>query len=115
MKISANLRRVSICLLLLAVFASSVAPSFGGQRRRTKRRAPAKPKVVYYTVPTNTVIRVRMNSHLNSRTARIGDRFSTNVTEPVYGGTSGVEVIPVGSKIWGRVASVRVLVMLECW
>jgi hypothetical protein len=107
MKTSFNLRRVSILLLLVAVFAISVVPSLGGQRRRTRRRAPVAPKVVYYTVPTNTVIRVRMNDHLNSKTARVGDRFSTNVTEPVYGGTSGVEVIPVGSKVWGRVASVR--------
>jgi hypothetical protein len=47
-----------------------------------------------------------MNEHLNSKTARIGDRFSTNVTEPVYA-NGGTEVIPVGSRIWGRVASVR--------
>ena len=44
---------------------------------------------------------------MSSRSARVGDRFSTTVTEPVYGGTSGLEVIPVGSKIWGRVTSVK--------
>lgn len=108
MKISMNLRRISICLLLLAVIIGTVVPSFGGQRRRTpRRRAPVAPRVVYYTVPANTVIRVRMNDRLNSKTARIGDRFSTNVTEPVYA-TGGTEVIPVGSKVWGRVTSVRV-------
>jgi len=48
-----------------------------------------------------------MDTELNSKTARVGDRFSTSVTEPVYGGGSGVDVIPVGSKIWGRVTSVR--------
>jgi hypothetical protein len=48
-----------------------------------------------------------MDTELNSRNARIGDRFSTTVTEPVYGGGSGVDVIPVGSKILGRVASVN--------
>jgi hypothetical protein len=47
-----------------------------------------------------------MDSELNSKTARVGDRFSTNVTEPVYGGGSGIEVVPVGSKIWGRVTTV---------
>jgi hypothetical protein len=48
-----------------------------------------------------------MDTELNSRTARVGDRFSTTVTEPVYGGGgSGVDVIPVGSKVWGRVSSV---------
>ena len=35
---------------------------------------------------------------MNSGTARVGDRFSANVTEPVYAG-GGVEVIPVGSRM----------------
>jgi hypothetical protein len=51
-------------------------------------------------------MRVRMDTELNSGTARVGDRFSATVTEPVYGGGSGVDVIPVGSKIWGRVTTV---------
>src|SRR5947209_9381635 len=38
--------------------------------------------VRYYTVAANQVIRVRMDSQLNSGTARIGDRFSASVTEP---------------------------------
>ncbi|HEX3560130.1 MAG TPA: hypothetical protein VHU19_13060 [Pyrinomonadaceae bacterium] len=86
-------------------------PSFAAtQRRRTRRRRPARvvrttPPVRYYTVAANQVIRVRMDTQLNSGTARIGDRFSTSVTEPVYG-ENGVEVVPVGSKVWGRVTSV---------
>ena len=100
--------RAASCLILIALIAGSVVPTFGSaQRRRTpRRRTPVAPRLVYYTVPTNTVIRVRMNEHLNSKTARVGDRFSTNVTEPVYA-NGGTEVIPVGSRIWGRVASVR--------
>ncbi|HYJ88746.1 MAG TPA: hypothetical protein VEW46_21955 [Pyrinomonadaceae bacterium] len=99
--------RAASCLILIALIAGSVVTTFGSaQRRRTPRRRAVAPRVVYYTVPTNTVIRVRMNEHLNSKTARIGDRFSTNVTEPVYA-NGGTEVIPVGSRIWGRVSSVR--------
>jgi hypothetical protein len=49
---------------------------------------------------------VRLNEQLNSRSARVGDRFSTTVTEPVYA-SGGTEVIPVGSKVWGRVQSVN--------
>jgi hypothetical protein len=63
--------------------------------------------VRYFNVPANTVIRVRIDTELNSKTARTGDRFSATVTEPVYGGGSGVDVIPVGSKVWGRVTTVR--------
>jgi len=29
------------------------------------------------------------------------------VTEPVYGGGRGVDVVPTGSKVWGRVTTVR--------
>ncbi|MDT7543055.1 MAG: hypothetical protein QOE33_2959 [Acidobacteriota bacterium] len=49
-------------------------------------------------------MRVRLNNELTSSTARVGDTFSTNTTEPVY--AEGVEVVPVGSKVWGRVSSV---------
>jgi len=100
--------RRAICLIaLLAFVASSVVPVFGEpqRRRRPRRRAARAPVVQYYTVPANTVIRVRIDSQLNSKTARIGDRFSTTVTEPSYAG--GIEVIPVGSKIMGRVSTVR--------
>jgi len=97
--------RRAICLMaLLAFVVGSVVPAFGEpqRRRRPRRRAPV---VQYYTVPANTVIRVRIDNQLNSKTARVGDRFTTTVTEPAYAG--GVEVIPVGSKIAGRVSTVR--------
>ena len=97
-------------LILIALVAGSVLPTFGAtQRRRTRRRAPVArkttPPVQYYTVAADTVIRVRMNEQLTSRNARVGDRFSTTVEEPVYA-NGGTEVIPTGSKVWGRVSSV---------
>jgi hypothetical protein len=107
-------RNATSLLVLLAIILFALVPSFAAtQRRRTRRRTThrvartAPPPVRYYTVPANNVIRVRMDTELNSRTARIGDRFSASVTEPVYGGESGVTVVPVGSKVWGRVTSVR--------
>jgi hypothetical protein len=105
-------RNATSLLVLLAIILGTLVPSFAAtQRRRTRRRRPARvsrtapPPVRYYTVPANNVIRVRMDSELTSRTARIGDRFSASVTEPVYG-DNGVTVVPVGSKVWGRVTSV---------
>lgn len=102
-------------LILIAIAAASVIPASAQRRRSPRLRSrtrttrtvtrtvePATPR---YTVPADTIIRVRLNEQLNSSTARIGDRFSANVTEPVYAG-SGAEVIPVGSKVWGRVSSV---------
>jgi hypothetical protein len=97
--------------VLFALLLGTVVPSFAAtQRRRVRRKAPVRrivtpPPVRYFTVPADTVVRVRMDTELNSRTARVGDRFSTSVTEPVYG-QSGIEVIPVGSKVWGRVTTV---------
>ena len=104
-------RRAVALFVLLAVVAGSVLPAFAQQRRRPRLRSrtatartatPARP---LYTVPADTVIRVRMNERLTSNSARIGDRFTTTVTDPVYAG--GVEVIPAGSTIGGRVSSVR--------
>jgi len=104
------LRALSFLVLILLA-AGSILPA-SAQRRRTRPRLgryTRPPKVAtapnYYTVPANTVMRVRMDSQLNSGTARIGDRFSATVTEPVY--SRGVEVIPSSSKVWGRVTSVR--------
>ena len=105
-------RAVSL-LVLLAVVAASTLPAFAQRRRSPRLRrttratttrtvTPARP---LYTVPADTVIRVRMNETLTSRSARVGDRFTANVTEPVYAG--GVEVIPAGSTVGGRVTSVR--------
>ena len=100
-----------ICFLILVTMLAATVLDVAAQRRRTRRttrRAAARvAPTPHYTVPADTVIRVRMDTELNGKTARIGDRFSTSVTEPVYGGGSGVDVIPVGSKVWGRVTSVR--------
>lgn len=106
-------RRAANLFVLFALILATVVPSFAAaQRRRTPRRTTRRvatrvttPPVRYFTVEADTVMRVRMDSALNSKTARVGDRFSTTVTEPVYG-ESGIEVVPVGSKVWGRVTSV---------
>src|ERR687890_1341751 len=107
-------RRATNLLVLFALILGTVVPSFPATQRRrsTRRRATTArrattPPVRYFTVPADTVIRVRMDTELNSKTARTGDRFSATVTEPVYGGGSGVDVVPTGSKVWGRVTTVR--------
>lgn len=103
-------QRALSVMVLLAIVAATAIPA-EAQRRRTPRRTTratrtVRPPVpVRYTVPADTIIRVRMNEQLSSRSARIGDRFSTTVEEPVYA-NGGTEVIPVGSKVWGRVSSV---------
>ena len=102
--------RMLTFLVLLTLIAGALFDASGqtGRRRRGRRRVTrvVTPAVQYYTVPANTVIRARINEELNSRDARIGDRFTANVVEPVYAG-NGIEVVPVGSRIGGRVTQVN--------
>ena len=101
-------RAVSL-IALFAIIAGTVLP-VSAQRRRPRYRRPAAtravtPAVRYYTLGTDQTIRVRMDNELNSGTARVGDRFSTTTVDPIY--ANGVEVIPAGSKVWGRISSVK--------
>jgi len=75
------------------------------RKKTTAVKRPVRPAVRLYTVPTGKRIRVRMNETLNSRSARMGDRFTVTVSEPVYSST-GVVVVPEGSDLIGRVDSV---------
>ncbi len=58
-----------------------------------------------YTIPDGTRILSRLETTLNSRTNRQGDRFTAKVTESIR--VAGKEVIPVGTTIEGRVAEVK--------
>jgi len=106
-------RILTSAFILLALIASTFVPAMAQTRRPVLRRRapvrkvvkPAEPAVVYYNVNAGHIIRVRMNQNITSETARIGDQFTTTVVDPVYAG--GVEVIPAGSEITGRVTSVN--------
>jgi hypothetical protein len=107
-------RRAIGFLVLLALMAGSILPVFSQTRRGARRRSPrlgtyrrpttppAPPS--YHTVGAGQTFRVRLNQELSSENARIGDRFTTTVVDPVY--ADGVEVIPAGSTITGRVSGV---------
>src|SRR5215204_3797539 len=75
------------------------------RKKPTVRKTVVKPAVKLYTVSTGTTFRVRMNNSISSKTARVGDTFTSTVTEPVYSST-GTVVIPTGSTVTGRVDSV---------
>ena len=92
------------------------ATNISAQRRAVKRKPVIKKRTVVrkptvvqprlYTVESGEQIRVRMNGELSSKTAQIGNTFTTTVTEPVYS-NNGVVVIPVGSTVTGRVDQVQ--------
>jgi hypothetical protein len=109
-----SLRFVAAILGIFLAFGA--ADTFAQVKKKPviKRKTPIRKKVVVakkpvipiYTVKSGESFRVRMNETLSSKTARVGDRFTTTVTEPVYS-TTGVIVIPTGSKVIGRVDSVK--------
>jgi len=100
-------------LVLVAMIAGTMVPAVAQTRRkprlrrhvRTVRTVKAEPQVVYYNVNAGHVFRVRLNQTITSETARVGDQFTTTVVDPVY--ANGVEVVPAGSEIAGRVVSVN--------
>jgi hypothetical protein len=65
-----------------------------------------KPRIKYYSINTNRTFHVRMGATLNSGSARVGDTFSTTVVDPVHS-TNGIELVPAGSTITGRVTAVQ--------
>jgi hypothetical protein len=109
MKRVISLKSMWALLALFLVIGS--ADAFAQTRKPTLKRKPVvKRKVIpalpLYTVATGTVVRVRMNRTISSKTAVVGNTFTVTVTEPVYSST-GVVVIPTGSTLLGRVNVVK--------
>ena len=103
--------KISFVAIVLSFLAMATAADLMAQTRRRpalRRRAAVRktvPTVKLYTVSSGERLRARMNSTVNSKTARVGDTFTANVTEPVYS-NNGVLVIPSGSRVTGRVDAV---------
>jgi len=76
------------------------------KKKTTTRTTVKKPVVPMYTVASGTRMHARINETLNSKTSRIGDRFTATVTDPVYS-TTGAVLIPNGSTLVGRVDNVQ--------
>ena len=86
--------RYLLAISLLVLFA-------GGAVAQTK-----KPRIKYYRISANQTFHVRINDSLKSDESRVGDTFETTVVDPVYS-SNGVELVPSGSTITGRVTAVQ--------
>ena len=93
---SLALRAVSY-LLLSGIVVFGALPTMAQKKRRV---GPPR-----YTVPANSVMRVRMNEKLSSKNAVVGDRFTATVVDPVF--ARGVEVVSASSIVTGHVTSVK--------
>ncbi len=97
-------RRSLRAFLALATAVQLLAVSFVSTSAQTSRKR--KPRVVYYTVPANQTMRVRLNEEINSEKARVGDTFTSTVVDPVYS-SGGVLEVPQGSTVTGAVTNVQ--------
>lgn len=98
----------AICALFLIFGVGlSVAQKPVLKKKTTvRKKVVTKPAEPVFAVDTGTIMRVRMNSTISSKTAKVGDTFTTTVTEPVYS-SNGVVVIPTGSTLTGQVNAVK--------
>lgn len=58
-----------------------------------------------YTLPVGTKIRVKMDNEINSKVSSVNDTFTATVSNPVI--LKGVELVPIGSVIEGKIISVK--------
>ncbi len=85
-----RLGKVSIFAILLSLITVSAAVDLSAQTRRRpvlRKKAVVRrtlPSASLYSVASGEQIRARMNGTLSSKTARVGQTFTANVTEPVY-------------------------------
>jgi len=98
---------IFVLTLILSMFLGVSTEAFAQKQRPVLKPASKEtaPSTKYYQVNAGTVIRVRMNDTISSKTTKVGNRFTVTVIEPVYS-NNGLVVIPVGSIITGRVDSV---------
>ena len=86
-------------MLLFAAILLGNHPTFA-QTKKTK------PKVTYYSVKAGTVMRVRLDNDMSSKTAFVGQTFQNTTVDPIYS-SGGVLLIPQGSMMLGRVTAVQ--------
>src|SRR5687767_3184398 len=94
--------KARIALAGLIIFNSVI---FSYSQNSRPRYSNSQPSQSSDMIPVDTVIGLRMNTYLSSKTAHVGDKFTATVTLPVY--VDGKEAIPAGATIDGRVTQVR--------
>jgi hypothetical protein len=92
-----KIARTAISIATLIAFAFGVINVNIAQTRK---------RPVYYSVPANSLMRVRLDTELNSEKSYVGQTFSSTLVDPVYS-RNGVLLAPQGSKITGRVTNVQ--------
>jgi len=93
----------AISLFMLFTFLLTALPAQANTQR--SRRTAGNSQNVNVTLPADKYFLLRMNNDLSSEEARVGDKFTATVVDPVY--HRGREVVPAGSIVGGHVTSVE--------
>jgi hypothetical protein len=94
-------RRLLIALTGLSLLVPP-APA-AAQSQRLARQAPQK--IERYQVAAGTALLMKLQTALDSSTAVVGQQVDATLWSPVV--QEGIELIPAGSKLLGRVAAVE--------
>ena len=91
--------RGALAFLTILVLAINCTVAVEAQKK-SKAKKP-----VYYTVPVNSTLHVRLDQELDSEHNQVGDTFTATLVDPIYS-SGGVLLIPQGSTVHGRVTNV---------
>ena len=89
----------SVVMLLFAAILLGNHSTFA-QTKKTK------PKVTYYSIKAGTVMRARLDNELSSKTAYVGQTFTSTTVDPIYS-SNGVLLVPQGSTVRGNITGVQ--------
>src|SRR5262245_14641115 len=84
---------------------NSADPRLLPSNERVTRPTSSNAANTAWTIPTGSKVVIRMIDSVNSEKSKIGDQFTAVLDEAVLQG--GVEVIPRGSDVRGRIANVN--------
>src|SRR5205085_4698665 len=88
-----------------AAATPSTTPRLVPGTERVTRPASSNAANTGWTIPTGSKVVIRMIDSINSEKNKIGETFIAVLDEPILQG--GVEVIPRGSDVRGRIANIN--------
>jgi hypothetical protein len=88
-----------------AASSASAAPRLVPGNERVTRPTSSNAASTGFTIPTGSKITIRMIDSINSETNKVGETFIATLDEPLM--QEGLEVVPRGADIRGRIANVN--------
>jgi len=103
-KICKYLTPTFVIVFLISIV--NVGPFEGLAVTQTQATQKKTTNVKYYTIRAGKIMRVRLDQQISSENGRVGDTFTGTIVDPIHS-SSGVQVVPAGSKIAGKITGVQ--------